>query len=1045
MRSTTGGRASVRAILAIGASALALSSTPAWAQAGPTKPDNGPAAEGPGPAVPTGTTTATPSDDTTIVVTGSRLFTTTMDTPVPVTAVKAEELKAMDPVSLIASVSQLPQFYANQTPNASAFFTRAGTGTLNLRGLGVNRTLTLLNGRRFPSSSAFGGVDINAFPEAMIKSIETVTGGASAAYGTDAVAGVTNFLLDTEFKGLQASLQGGITSRGDARNWQGSVAFGADLGPRGHILLAGTRAEQDGVHNYNGRDWYRSVGALQINGIWTDYANVHSSNGSFDGVIVSPNAALNGLIFDRTGATHPFQLGATSTGAVGTSGARTVGGDGDDLGNEVNTIWPDTDRYSAFAYADYDVTDNITVFGQYVRGYNHQFQYNTPRGYFLANPQGTITIYSGNPYLPANVQALMTQNNLATIQLRRLGSIEDIGQAYFEDKTTQDVGTAGFSAKIGGGAGAFMSGWKVDGYYQYGRSRRVWDQYALRLDRVYAALDAVKDASGNIVCRVSTFAAGAAAFPGCQPLNLFGRGRASPAAVDYVLGNDPGQHVDTPLYFANLGYTGERLVYDAPVPKRNLTTFTQHLAELSMHGDLMEGWAGPISLAVGGSYRKESIYQVVEDTTNQPSDFDTKPYTVVKCDSATLGLRGVPVGDCANNAVGFQFSKVSNIQGDSTVKEAFGELLVPLVKDQPWMQSATLDGAVRWANYSGAGDIWAYKVGLDLTYSDEVRVRATYSRDVRAGNLSERFDKTGGAANVDDPRTSVQESIPVTTFSGGNPNIKPEKADTFTAGVVLRPNFAPGLSASVDWYRVEIRGAIGRVGLNEVLRRCLVDKEDQFCQLVTLVNDVPTNVGDQYVNVAKSNVQGIDFELDYHTRLRMFGGGMESLDGRVLASYLINRSDTGAPTPTNPTGAVTRFDGVTGLAPDSGAPGLYPSFKANANVTYRNGPFTGFLQARLIGAGLRARLIGGAPAREGTNIAENNVPAVVYLDARVAYDFDIAGADIEMFASATNLLDRSPPVTGSFPVSLISYAQQANTSLFDVLGQRFTAGVRVKL
>src|SRR4029079_14265120 len=123
---------------------------------------------------------------------------------------------------------------------------------------------------------------------------------------------------------------------------------------------------------------------------------------------------------------------------------------------------------------------------------------------------------------------------------------------------------------------------------------------------------------------------------------------------------------------------------------------------------------------------KESIYQVVQDTTNQASDFDAKPYTVVKCDSAALGLRGVPVGDCANNAVGFQFSKVSNIQGDSTVKEAFSELLVPLVKDQPWMQSASLNGAVRWANYSGAGDIWAYKVGLDLTYSDEVRVRATY-------------------------------------------------------------------------------------------------------------------------------------------------------------------------------------------------------------------------------------------------------------------------------------------------------------------------------
>jgi outer membrane receptor protein involved in Fe transport len=1034
MKSTIGGRAGARTILAIGASGWALAATPAWAQDGSaTTVTSAPAED----------TTATDENGETIVVTGSRLFTSGMDTPVPVTAVKAEELKAMDPTSLIASVSQLPQFYANQTPNNSNFFVRSGTGTLNLRGLGVNRTLTLLNGRRFPSSSAFGGVDINVFPEAMIRGIETVTGGASAAYGTDAVAGVTNFLLNTDFEGLDATLQGGMTSRGDAENWQGSAAFGMRIGERGHILLAGSYADQNGVFNYEGRDWYRSVGALQLGGIWTDYANTQSTNGSFDGIISSASPLLNGLKFNAAGQTSPFVLGSPSTGAVGTSGARTVGGDGDDLGAEINTLYPDTDRYSVFAYADYDVTDDLTVFAQYVRGYNHQWQYNTPRGYFLGNPQGTITIYSGNAYLPANIQQIMTQNNIASFNLRRVGSIEDIGQATFEDRTTQDVGTVGFNADIGGDG--FLSGWKVDGYYQYGHSKRVWDQYALRLDRVYAALDAVKDANGNIVCRVSTFAAGAAAFPGCQPLNLFGRGNASASAVDYVLGNDPGVHVDTPLYFANLGYTGERLVYDSVVPKRNLTTFEQHLAEVSAHGKLFEGWAGPVSLALGASYRTESIYQVVQDTTNRASDFDTKPYTVVKCDNATLGLRGVPVGDCANNAVGFQFSKVSNIQGDSTVKEAFAEMLVPLIRDVPFIQSATLDGAARWANYSGAGDIWAYKIGLDLTHSDELRLRATYSRDVRAGNLSERFDKTGGAANVDDPRTPQQESIAVTTFSGGNPNIKPERADTFTAGVVIRPAWLPGLTGSVDWYRVEIRDAIGRVGLNEVLRRCLVDAEPQFCDLVTLVNNVPTNVGDLFVNVAKSNVQGVDAELGYHSDLKLLGGGAETIDTRVFASYLINRSDTGAPTPANPTGAITRFDGITGLAPDTGAAGLFPTFKANGNVTYRNGPFTGFLQARLIGAGLRARLIGGAPAREGTNIADNHVPAVVYLDARIAYDLEIADAKVQLFASATNLLDQSPPVTGSFPVSLISYAQQANTGLFDVLGRRFTVGLRVQM
>jgi outer membrane receptor protein involved in Fe transport len=415
----------------------------------------------------------------------------------------------------------------------------------------------------------------------------------------------------------------------------------------------------------------------------------------------------------------------------------------------------------------------------------------------------------------------------------------------------------------------------------------------------------------------------------------------------------------------------------------------------------------------------------------------------VPCDNPTTGLRGVPVGDCANNAVGFQFSKVSNIKGASKVEEAFGEVYVPLLATSA--VTANVDGAARWAHYSGAGDIWAYKGGAELGLFDTIRLRGTYSRDVRAGNLSERFDKTGGAASVDDPRTSAQESIAITTFSGGNPNIKPEKADTFTAGVVVTPPFLDGLSLSVDWYQVKIKGAIGRVGVNEVLRRCLIDQDPQFCNLVTLVNDIPTNVGDQYVNVNLSKVEGVDAEVDYRTSLKLFGGGDEAVSLRGFASWLINRSDTSGPTPANPNGVTTRFDDVVGLDPNSGAAGLYPSFKFTGNVVYTNGPLTLFTQGRVIGGGRRARLIGGVAAQEGVNIENNRVPSVFYLDARISYDFDIGNSTVTAFVSATNLLDKSPPVNGSYPVSLISYPVQANTSLYDVLGQRFTFGVKVKM
>ncbi|MEO6388632.1 MAG: TonB-dependent receptor plug domain-containing protein, partial [Croceibacterium sp.] len=443
-------------------------------------------------------------EDTTIVVTGSRLVTSGVDSPVPVTALQAEELDAMDPVSLIASVSQLPQFYGNQTPNNSNFFLRGGTGNLNLRGLGANRTLTLLNGRRVPATSAFGGVDINLFPEAMIRGIETVTGGASAVYGTDAVAGVVNFLIDTKFEGVAADLQFGTTDRGDANNYDAKLAFGLALGDRGHLLVSASHAKQDGVHHITSRDWYTNTGAVQVGGIWTDYPDVRSIAASFDGVIYAPGTAINGLQFDRSGNLSRLTPGAITQGAVG-NGGRSVGA-GTDLASELFTLYPDTDRYSAFAYADYDLTDNLTVFAQYMRGYNHQFQYNIPRSSLLASPTA-ITIFQDNAFLPAGLRQTMIDNSIASFSLRRVGSIEDIGDVWFEDRTTQNVGTFGFDGQID--RGGFLGGWKYGGYYQYGRSRRVWDQNTLRIDRIFAAIDAVRDGSGNIVCRVSTVAAGA--------------------------------------------------------------------------------------------------------------------------------------------------------------------------------------------------------------------------------------------------------------------------------------------------------------------------------------------------------------------------------------------------------------------------------------------------------------------------------------------------------------------------------------------------------
>ena len=1001
---------------------------------------------------------AAAEEDDVITVTGSRVRTDGMTAPVPVTVVAAEEIEALSPGALITGVSQLPQFYGNQTPNSGNFFARSGYGSLNLRGLGTNRTLTLLNGRRMPSTSAFGGVDINLFPEAMIRSVETTTGGASAAYGSDAVAGVVNFMLDTEYDGLEVSVQGGITDRNDGENYEISGAYGTDFGGgRGHVLVSGEYYNQEGIFNYQGRDWYQAWGVYGAGTQASPFRfapGMVSANSTPDGLISAPGTAINGWRFNPDGTVGPGVVGSILQGTVGTAGAR-MAGTGipntpayQDNGEEITSLYPDLERYSAFVYADYDVSDNLSVFGQYLFGRTSIFQYSNTRATFGV-PQGALTIFSGNPYLPANLQQAMTDNNIASFQLRRQGTLADVGLMYIDDATTQHIGTAGFTYAVDGDG--FMGGWNIDGFYQYGNSRRNWRQLGLRLDRIYAAVDAVRDPNNpnNIVCRVSTDPEGAAAFPGCQPVNLFGRGggaNPTPNGYDYVVGFEPGQTFTTPIYFASDGLaSGISRTFTSEEEKVYNTTFEQHFAELSFSGDIMDLWAGTLAGAFGGSYRRDHILQLVNDITNPSANNDS--FRPVRCNDAALALRGVNAGDCGNT-VGVQFSKVSNIRGTAEVWEAFGELLMPLYDGDNF--TANANAAFRWADYSGSGTIWAYKGGVELGFlQDQVRLRGTYSVDVRAGNLSERFDKTGGVANVDDPRTTgVVETIGVTRFSGGNPFVNPEEAQTITAGLVFQPDWLSGFSFSLDYYNIRISDAISQVGTQSVVDRCFKDGSQEFCDLITFADGSAATpgsttgltsalVGDLFVNVARATVEGLDIEGSYTTDVTILGGE-ESISARAFGSWLISRTDTAA------NGATSNLAGQVGFG--GGAYQPYADFKATAGLTYRNGGFSTLLQARYIDGGLQNAC--GEPLRCTTAatvfLEDNHVPSVTYLDLRLGYEFEVAGTEMEVFGNITNLTDEDPPVTPSW-AALSEYAVQYNSAVYDVLGRRYTVGLRVRM
>jgi outer membrane receptor protein involved in Fe transport len=282
----------------------------------------------------------------------------------------------------------------------------------------------------------------------------------------------------------------------------------------------------------------------------------------------------------------------------------------------------------------------------------------------------------------------------------------------------------------------------------------------------------------------------------------------------------------------------------------------------------------------------------------------------------------------------------------------------------------------------------------------------------------------------------------VTTASGGNPNVNPEEADTWTAGVVFQPNFLRGFSVSVDYYDIDIADAISTVGTQSVVNRCFQDDAQEFCDLIALAdgstatpNSTTTLIGsivsDIYVNVAAARVEGIDLETAYVSDVNIFGGEPETISLRLLASWLLTRSDT------NSAGDTNDFAGSIGALP-------YADFKGTASLNYRNGSFSSMLQARYTDDGYQNAC--GEPGNCVTQLfyEDNDVPSVTYVDLRFGYEVELQNSSVDFSFNITNLFDVDPPITPAY-IGLAEHAAQSNSSLYDVLGRRFTLGVKFRM
>ncbi len=442
---------------------------------------------------------------------------------------------------------------------------------------------------------------------------------------------------------------------------------------------------------------------------------------------------------------------------------------------------------------------------------------------------------------------------------------------------------------------------------------------------------------------------------------------------------------------------------------------------------MADGWAGPISAAFGAHYREESLDQKVQASQGNPSA-DPLNFNVVPANNAALNIRGVPPG-ARNNSVEFQFSKVPFARGEYGIKEVFSEALVPLYQGSRWLKQLNFNGAARWADYGGSGTIWTYKGGLDSSFTDSFKLRGTYSRDVRAANLGERFDRTGGAGSVRDPRKPTSApNVPVTLVQGGNPAVKPEKADTYTVGFVYRPGWLEGFDVSVDWLSVNVEGSIEQFAAQDIVNACYIQNDPDQCQNITLdAAGELSFVNQTYQNVSQAKISGVDFEAGYSRPVDLFGGG-ERLGLRVFASYLDENSTTSS------TGVKTDRAGQLSVF-------ALPEWKVTASLNYSRGPFRSFVQLRYIGDGIYDTQNGIGP--NNWVVADNSIGSIAYVDLRMAWDMTISGTDVELYGNVTNLFDRDPPVIPSYSAAVAAPAQ-FNAGLYDVLGRRFAVGLNVQ-
>jgi outer membrane receptor protein involved in Fe transport len=955
-----------------------------------------------------------------IIVTGSKLVRPDAQAPIPVTSINAADIQVSGVTMISDYLRELPVFGINagrttETSGADSAkpLSTAGTERLNLRDLGVDRTLVVVDGRRHVGSTAGStAVDVASIPTALIERVEISTGGASTAYGADAIAGVVNFILKKNFDGVQIDSKYGDSEQGGGENTYLALTVGSNFAQnRGNAVFSASYNDIGGIlgsqRKYLTDRWGFVANPLdtgpndgipaQVLRSGTRFSNLLNHQGSSFGLLDGSQ-----LIFNNDGTTRPFNYGDPASTVVGS----VVGGDGLDPVVNANVATPMT-RKSIFGSVNYALTDKVNLFVE-GKSYLSDAQVISPALLdAITYPENgeLFLIHADNPFLPAGDALLQQQlaNNFGLITMSRWHDDFPLREADIQRTLNRFI--AGVEGETG------FKDWKFEIHGQYGRTDEEYREFNNRDPRRFRlASDAVTDvtgitgvAPGSPVCRatLTAFQAGGTTDPdllACRPVNLFGRGNESPESLDYFL-----------------------------IDLLTNKSLEQTVGSASLNGSLFDLPAGPVSFAFGLEYRKETSESIPD----------------------------------ANQQSGKTFTGTTPaVKGSYDVSEAYLETRLPLLKDKPFAELLAIEGGFRASDNSVTGSSNSWRGGGEWAPVRDIRFRGMYAKSVRAPNVGELFTPQAPAISVPedpclaenvaggpdparrlanctailapyglDPLTYVLNpnfvGFAFGGVGGGNPNLEEETATSITYGVVFNPRFLPNLTLSVDYYDIVIDDVIISPTPPSLADGCVDNfdtPDNELCGLITRDND-PTSLGFGAIksvnittrNLAKLSTSGIDFQADYNWRI-----GPGALNARIIANYIDSYKQKQLES------AVHEDELV-------GGPRL-PEIRGGLQLGYNTESLSLSYQIRYID-GVRFAAV------EALNPVETTDPYTVgsetISDINAAYRFDASGFSWQVTLGIDNVFEEEPPPgtrTGRFT---------GGSPYYDPIGRFYYGGVKV--